>query len=94
VYEREKKKIKQLENNENKKGNIFSVCNTQAYTGSRSTAEFILNLEGEEWSNSRPGRFTSEKEPPVPNPVDRSGGFVVDKNPFPRWNSNPGSFRT
>lgn len=37
--------------------------------------------DGAEWSDLRPGRFTSTREPPIPwaNPVDGLDGFKVEK---------------
>ena len=50
------------------KGAVVSVHATKEYSGSRGTVPATLNpaLDGDEWSISRPGRFTTGKRTSIP----------------------------
>jgi hypothetical protein len=70
---------------------VDHVHTMKAYKGSRGIAPPIRNLEldGDEWSTSRPGRFTARKEPQYTldrglcGPQSRSARFGDEKTLLP-----------
>jgi len=50
------------------KGEVVPAHAKKEYSGSRGTAPLIFNpaLDGDEWSTSRPGRFTPGKRTSIP----------------------------